>query len=115
MKYQAEKGIRHLGLALVFDGMLAVLIGGPIWITIRTQGYPNEEWLLQMWWWPWLLAVSLGIAVWYLICDDKEAIQQILLIPKIVLYTVLLIVSFPWWVRKLKDSTTLPEQDRTEK
>ena len=100
---EAKKVERHLLLAATIDLLLAVLILVPIWSWMSTPAGQFDQWLFSLVWWKWLLAVEVGLFVYYVVCDDPFAIETIVLLPKLLLFSTVLLITAPWWVRKVDE------------
>lgn len=100
MDKEISKAMRHLPLALTVDGLLVLLIGGPIWATLHIQG--DEAWAAWLWWWPWVAAVMVGLVLWYGICEDRELIGLVAEAPRMILYMLILLVTAWWWYPQVR-------------
>jgi hypothetical protein len=101
MDKEIEKVQRHLPLALTIDGLLALLIGAPIWVTVHTNTV--EAWTAALAWWPWVAAVLVGLVLYYMICEDDEIVALVVEAPRVMLYAVILLVTAPWWMRQVRE------------
>lgn len=97
MDKESAKVMRHLPLALSIDGLLALLIGAPIWSVVHTGALDG------LGWWPWVAAVMVGLVIWYAICEDDELVALVAEAPRVMLYAVVLLVTAPWWVPQVND------------
>ncbi len=91
----------HLPLALTIDGLLALLIGAPIWMTVHTNTV--EAWTAALAWWPWAAAVMVGLVLYYMICDDRELVALVAEAPRVMLYAVVLLVTAWWWWPQVRE------------
>ncbi len=98
---ECRKVERHWKLALTIDTLLLVLIVGPIWATVSTETV--EAWTVVLSWWPWVAAVMVGLTLYYIVCDDNEVLYLIVDFPRILLYALILLVTSPWWLPKVRE------------
>ncbi len=104
MDKETAKLLRHLPLGLTIDGLIGLTIGLPLWVMVSD---PNASAVvLGMWWWPWAAAVTVGLTVYYGICEDRLLVETVAEAPKLILYAVILLVTAPWWVPQVSDYET---------
>jgi len=100
MDKETAKMLRHFPLVLIVDALIALLIGAPIWSVVHTGTLDG------LGWWPWAAAVTVGLTVYYGICEDAELVALVAEAPKLILYAVILLVTAPWWVPQVSDYET---------
>lgn len=98
---ECRKVERHWKLALTIDALLLVLIVGPIWATVHTSTV--EAWTAALVWWPWVAAWMVGLALYYMVCDDNESLRLIADLPRLLLYALILMITSPWWLSKVRE------------
>ena len=108
MDKETAKLLRHLPLGLTIDGLLALLIGGPIWAVAHTPDNMVEPFVAALWWWPWAAAVMVGLVIWYGICEDRELVGLVAEAPRLIVYAVVLLVTAPWWVPQVGEESLTP-------